>query len=257
MGPWVALVVAAAAACLVAGAVVLLRRHQSTEPRHDETPDVIEYITMMIGIVYAIVLGLAIAGVWQARVAAEDDVLREAQALHEVGDRAAVYPPEVRDKIRADVDAYVSYVVRVEWTYMGDHGTISDKGTQLLEQVRADVATRPPTTELEAQSYLPILDRITVADDARSARGQYAGATMPGLVWIGLIAGAAITVGMLFALQIRHTPRELALAGCFSALIAFLLFMIWDFDNPFGGSVRVTARPFIDLFPYLDLRKNG
>ncbi|MEE1782854.1 DUF4239 domain-containing protein [Streptomyces sp. SP17BM10] len=257
MGPWVALAVAAAAACLVAGAVVLLRRHQSTEPRHDETPDVIEYITMMIGVVYAIVLGLAIAGVWQARVSAEDDVLREAQALHEVSDRAAVYPVEVRDKIRADVDAYVTYVDQVEWRYMRDHGTISEKGTQLLEQVRADIATRPPTTELEAQSYLPILDRVTAADDARSARGQYAGATMPALVWAGLIAGAAITIGMLFALQIRHTPRELVLAGCFSALIAFLLFMIWDFDDPFGGSVRVTTEPFVDLFPHLNLSGNG
>ncbi|MFJ2581615.1 hypothetical protein [Kitasatospora aureofaciens] len=254
MSEWVALAIAMAAACAVVVAVVVLRhRRVGTEKKADETPDVIEYITMMIGVVYAIVLGLAIAGVWEARGAAQDDVFREAQSLQEVSDRAVVYPVEVRDKVRADVDAYVSYVVDVEWKYMRDHGAISDKGTELLDKVRADVATRAPASELEAQSYQPIMDRIGQADDARNARGQNAGPTMPGVVWFGLVVGAIVTIGMLFALQIRRTPRELILAGCFSALIAFLLFMIWDFDDPFGRSVSVTTQPFTDLFPQLGL----
>ncbi|MER7755559.1 hypothetical protein [Kitasatospora sp. NPDC097643] len=257
MSEWVALGIAMAAVCAVVVVIVLLRhRRVGAEKNSDETPDVIEYMTMMIGVVYAIVLGLAIAGVWEARGAAQDDVLREAQSLHEVSDRAVVYPAEFRDKVRADVDAYVSYVVDVEWTYMREHGEISDKGTELLDKLRADVATRAPASELEAQNYQPIMDRISQADDARNARGQNAGPTMPGVVWFGLIVGGVVTVGMLFALQIRRTPRELVLAGCFSALIAFLLFMIWDFDDPFGRSVSVTTQPFTDLFPSLGLGGN-
>ncbi|MFI5643413.1 hypothetical protein [Kitasatospora sp. NPDC051705] len=254
MSEWVALAIAMAAACAVVVAVVLLRhRRVGAEKNADETPDVIEYITMMIGVVYAIVLGLAIAGVWEARGAAQDDVFQEAQALQEVSDRAQIYPAEFRDKVRADVDAYVSYVVKVEWDYMRENGEISDKGTELLDKLRSDVATRTPASELEAQSYQPVMDRISQADAARNSRGQNAGPTMPGVVWFGLISGAVVTVGMLFALQIRRTPRELVLAGCFSALIAFLLFMIWDFDDPFGRSVSVTTQPFVDLFPSLGL----
>ncbi|MFJ2863425.1 hypothetical protein [Kitasatospora sp. NPDC087314] len=255
MSEWLALTIAMAAACAVVVAVVLLRhRRVGAEKNVGETPDVIEYITMMIGVVYAIVLGLAIAGVWEARGAAQDDVFREAQSIQEVSDRAVVYPADFRDKVRADVDAYVSYVVNVEWDYMREHGEISEKGTELLDKLRSDVATRPPASELESQSYQPIMDRIGQVDDARNSRGQNAGPTMPGVVWFGLITGAVVTVGMLFALQIRRTPRELILAGCFSALIAFLLFMIWDFDDPFGRSVSVTTQPFVDLFPSLGLK---
>lgn len=90
-----------------------------------------------------------------------------------------------------------------------------------------------------------------MADDARGARGQNAGETMPGVVWFGLIIGALVTVGLIFTLQIRRTGRELLLAGLFSVLIAFLLFLIWDFDAPFGRGISATAAPFTDLFPQL------
>ncbi|MFJ8622528.1 hypothetical protein ACIRD3_06735 [Kitasatospora sp. NPDC093550] len=255
MSEWVALIIAMAAACVVVVAVVLLRhRRASAVENVDETPDVIEYITMMIGVVYAIVLGLAIAGVWEARGAAQDDLFREAQSLREVSDRAVVYPAEFRDQVRADVDAYVTYVVNTEWSYMQDNGELTEKGGQLLQKLQTDVATRPPASDLESQAYQPMLDRIDQASDARNSRGQNAGPTMPDVVWFGLIGGAVVTVGMLFALQIRNTRRELVLALCFSALIAFLLFMIWDFDNPFARSVSVTTQPFEDLFPSLDLK---
>ncbi|MEU1285477.1 hypothetical protein [Kitasatospora sp. NPDC005856] len=253
MSEWVALIIAMASACAVVVAVVVLRQRRPIEESTDETPDVIEYITMMIGVVYAIVLGLAIAGVWEARGAAQDDLFREAQSLREVSDRAVIYPVEFRDQVRADVDAYVAYVVNTEWDYMKENGAITEQGDQLLQKLQNDVATRAPASDLESQSYQPIMDRISQASEARNSRGQNAGPTMPGVVWLGLIGGAVVTVGMLFALQIRRTPRELTLALCFSVLIAFLLFMIWDFDNPFSRSVSVTTQPFEDLFPSLNL----
>lgn len=72
---------------------------------------------------------------------------------------------------------------------------------------------------------------------------------MPGVVWFGLIVGALVTIGMIFALQIRRTKRELVLAGLFSSLIAFLLFLIWDLDAPYSRGVAATAEPFLMLFP--------
>ena len=82
----------------IAMAVGLCRRPDHRRPqqprdrrgrRSVRDPDVIEYMTMMIGVVYAIVLGLAIAGVWEGRSAAQESVRLEAQALHEVSERAA------------------------------------------------------------------------------------------------------------------------------------------------------------------------
>ncbi|MEV8588786.1 hypothetical protein AB0424_17825 [Streptomyces sp. NPDC051180] len=252
MSEWLVLTLAMAAACAVVLTIVVINNRRITEDDDpSETPDVIEYMTMMIGVIYAIVLGLAIAGVWEARGAAQETVRQEAQAMHEISARAEVYPQAVRSGIRADVDAYVSYVVHDEWTYMSEHGELSEEGTALLERVRRSVTDYQPANDFEGQAYQPLVDQVAAADDARGARGQNAGATMPGVVWFGLIIGALVTVGLIFTLQIRRTGRELLLAGLFSVLIAFLLFLIWDFDAPFGRGISATAAPFTDLFPHL------
>ncbi|MEU6282828.1 hypothetical protein [Streptomyces sp. NPDC047028] len=251
MSDWLVLVLAMLGACAVVVVITLVRHRTAAEDDDpSETPDVIEYMTMWIGVVYAIVLGLAIAGVWEARNAAQDHVQAEAQALHEISERVRVYPPAVRDHIRDDVDAYVSYVVTTEWKSMTDHERVTGHGTELLARVRADVTDYQPKNDFEAQAYQPVLDQMAAADQARNARADSTGATMPSVVWWGLITGALITVGMVFALQIRRTRRELILAGVFSATIAFMLFLIWDFDAPFSRGIATTAEPFLTLFPH-------
>ncbi|MFF9349143.1 DUF4239 domain-containing protein [Streptomyces sp. NPDC014734] len=250
MSEWLVLALAmVAVTAVVLTIAVLNNRRVGVDDDPSQTPDVIEYMTMMIGVVYAIVLGLAIAGVWEGRSSAQEYVRQEAQALHEVSARSSVYPAEVRTRIRTDVNAYVSHVVHQEWRTMAEHGSLDAEGTRLLARVRADVTDYRPNDDHEREAYQPLVDQVAAVDDARSARGQSAGATMPGVVWFGLIIGALVTVGLIFTLQIRRTFRELLLAGLFSVLIAFLLFLIWDFDTPFGRGISATAAPFLDLFP--------
>ncbi|MFJ9815186.1 hypothetical protein ACIRU3_07915 [Streptomyces sp. NPDC101151] len=250
MSDWLVLVLAMLGACAVVVVITVVRHKRAPENEDpSETPDVIEYMTMWIGVVYAIVLGLAIAGVWEARSAAEDHVQAEAQALHEISERVRVYPPDVRDRIRDDVNAYVGHVVTTEWKAMTDHEHVTSYGADLLARIRHDVTDYRPKNDFEAQAYQPVLDQMAAADQARNARADSTGATMPHVVWFGLLAGAFITIGMVFALQIQRTRRELILAGLFSATIAFMLFLIWDFDAPYSRGIAANAGPFLNLFP--------
>ncbi|MCK1798124.1 DUF4239 domain-containing protein [Streptomyces sp. XM4193] len=251
MSEWLVLALAMAASCAVVLSVALLRQRRLGDAEEDtsQTPDVIEYITMMIGVVYAIVLGLAIAGVWEERNAAEDLVVREAQALHEVGARSEVYPAQVREDIRRDVDRYVEHVVGTEWSRMVEDGELTERGDELIAAVRSHVSGFEPRTTLQSHAYQGMVDQITAAEQARIGRGQSIEPTLPAVVWFGLVVGAVATVGMVFALQIRRSARELVLAGLFSALIAFLLFLIWVFDEPYARGLADPAEAFHTLFP--------
>ncbi|MEU7565456.1 bestrophin-like domain [Streptomyces fradiae] len=252
MSQWLALTLAMAAACAVVLAIVVINhRRVGEDDDPTQTPDVMEYMTMMIGVVYAIVLGLAIAGVWEGRGAAQESVRLEAQALHEVVARSEVWPADVRERIGADVDAYVRHVVGPEWRAMAERGEVTARGDELLGQVRRTVSAYRPADAHQAGAYQPLVDQVAAADDARSLRADSAGATMPGVVWFGLVTGALVAVGLIFALQIRRTFRELLLAGLYSALIAFLLFLIWSIDAPFGRGVSATTEPFLHHFPHL------
>ncbi|MFF4602080.1 DUF4239 domain-containing protein [Streptomyces sp. NPDC001339] len=252
MSQWLVLGIAMAAVCGVVLIITVLKERRIGEDDDPtETPDVIEYLTMMVGVVYAIVLGLAIAGVWEARGAAQDTVRTEAQALHEVSVRARAYPAPVRDRIRSDVAAYVSYVVHEEWPVMAEEEQLTQRGADLLAKVRADVTDYHPANDFEGQSYQPLVDQVAAIDAARSARSDAAGSTLPGVVWFGLVIGGAISIGVMFTLQIRRSGRELLMAGLFSALIAFLLFLVWDFDSPFGQGIAAGAEPLLELFPHV------
>ena len=134
---------------------------------------------------------------------------------------------------------------------MTDDGHLTARGDELFDRIRQDVTDYQPRTDFEAQAYQPLLDQVAAAAEARSARADSMGATMPGVVWFGLLSGAIVTIGMVFALQIRRTMRELVLAGLFSALIAFLLFLIWDFDAPYTRGITASASPFLNLFPHI------
>jgi hypothetical protein len=247
---WLALVIITLATSGVVLLIAVLRQRRAGEDDDpSETPDVIEYMTMMLGVIYAVVLGLAIAGVWEGRSAAEELVQREAQALYEVSQRAEVLPDAVRDDIRADIDAYVAHAVDEEWSHMLAHGELTGRGGALLEQIRTTVTGREPRTVREVESYQGMIDQVAAAEEARAAREQSAEPTMPTVVWIGLFTGAVVVVGMVFALQITRSPREMVLAGLFSALIAFLLYLVWYFDSPYARSLDDATEAFTALFP--------
>ncbi|AXK36295.1 DUF4239 domain-containing protein [Streptomyces armeniacus] len=250
MPQWLILVLCTLVACgAVVGVVFLRQQRVGDDDDPSETPDVIEYMTMMIGVVYAIVLGLAIAGVWEARNAAEETVQREAQALHEVSARVEVYPAEARERIRTDVADYVRHTVREEWPHMSEHGELTDEGGRLLDRVRRDAMAVRPEDPRAVQSYQGVVDQVAAADAAREQRAAQAAPTMPTVVWFGLIGGGALSVGMVFALQIQRSRREVMLAGLFSALVVFLIFLVWHFDQPFARGLDEPTGVFTALFP--------
>lgn len=250
MPQWLILTLCTLAACGAVVSVVFLRqRRAGDDDDPSETPDVIEYMTMMIGVVYAIVLGLAIAGVWEARNAAEETVHREAQALHEVTTRVQVYPEGPRERIRTDVADYVRHTVREEWPHMAEEGELTDDGDRLLDRLRRDALAVQPEGSRAVQSYQGVADQVAAVDAARTERGAQAEPTMPPVVWFGLIGGGALSVGMVFALQIQRSRREVMLAGLFSAMVVFLIFLVWQFDSPYARGLDEPTEAFTALFP--------
>ncbi|MBB0232126.1 DUF4239 domain-containing protein [Streptomyces calidiresistens] len=253
MSPWLVLSLAVVATC---GLVLSVgwwrgRRYGAEGEEEVGTPAVIDYMIMMIGVVYAIVLGLAIAGVWEERSAAEDWVRQEAQALHEVGVRAEALPAAVRDRVREDVDAYVRHTLEVEWPHMVEEEELTERGDILLERLREGIRDHRPEDPVALQERAAMTDHLAAVSEARTARAQSAESTMPAVVWVGLLVGGLVVVGLIFVFRVRRSAREVVLSALFSALIGFLLYLIWHFDSPFARGLTDSTEAFELLFPHL------
>lgn len=72
---------------LLAGVIVLVKhRFWPLGPDEEPREDVAEYISMMVGVLYALVLGLALVSVWDTHSSAEDHTAAEASAAQQATD---------------------------------------------------------------------------------------------------------------------------------------------------------------------------
>ena len=110
---------------IVLGAALLgmssiMLKHRLFPPAEDaEAGDGVgEYIAMMVGVLYALVLGIVLVSVWEGRDNAENSVQTEASSLNQVYILAQDIPAPAGPRIQQDVKSYATLVVNQEWSEM-------------------------------------------------------------------------------------------------------------------------------------------
>ena len=118
---------------LLAAAIVLLKhRFWPMGPDDEPREDVAEYISMMVGVLYALVLGLALVSVWDTHSGAEDHAATEASAAHQIHLLAAGLPADQADRMRGEIETYIRHVTDTEWPAMADRAPLGPDGWRLL-----------------------------------------------------------------------------------------------------------------------------
>nr|WP_202447854.1 DUF4239 domain-containing protein [Streptomyces sp. SID5468] len=231
-------------------AVCVLVKHRFFPPGPDEEPreDVAEYISMMIGVVYALVLGLALVSVWDTRSSAENHVQSEAGALHQVYLLADALPPSAETQVRQTATAYAHQVTGAEWTRMTHREPLGDTGWHLLDRMR-DTYEKTGVTGPAQNAGQEALAQMSVLDDARRGRESDAQSSLSPVLWAGLFIGGGLTVGFMFIFGVQRRATHLVMVMGLSGFIVFLVLLIHQLDMPFGGVLGVDAEPFTRYFP--------
>jgi hypothetical protein len=242
-------------ALVVGGALVaaffVLVKHRFFPPDPDEEPreDVAEYISMMIGVIYALVLGLALVAVWGTYSSAQTDVQNESSALHQVYLLADSLPPAAEQEVRQTADAYAHYVRTVEWRRMAHHQPLGPEGWTMLNKLRDVYQSTEPAKASEQNAAQEALSQISSLDESRMARESDGESTMSPVLWAGLYIGGALTVGFMFMFGVRRTATHLIMVMGLSGFIVFLILVIYQLDAPFSGMLSVGAGDFARYFP--------
>ena len=219
------------------GGLVLVQRLVPIERRLAHN-DVAGFIYAVLGVAYAVLLGLMVVAVWQDWQAAQEAATQEANELSAVFWLAHGLPQPEGRHIQELARDYARVEVHEEWPLMR-HGKSSPKAYELLDEMRASVEALHPTSDAQTVLFDNLLQRLHELGDARGARLLQAEEGLPAILWAVLLMGGVIEVGFTYLFGLQSTTVHVLMVAALALVIGLVLFTVAALDFPFRGDIRI------------------
>jgi hypothetical protein len=225
------------AMALAVGGLILVQVLVPTEVRRQQN-DVAGFIYAVLGVTYAVLLGLMVVAVWEEWNAASVTADDEASSLAEVFWLADRMPETEGRHIQELARSYASVVVNEEWSLM-EREKSSSRAWDLLDDIRTSLQNFDPSTPEEQVVYEQSLERMRDLADARRDRLLEAEQGLPGILWVVLITGGVIVVGFTYLFGLDSTLIHLLMVASLALVIALVLFTVAALNFPFKGDITI------------------
>jgi hypothetical protein len=229
----------------------IMIKHKLFPPEPDTEPGegVGEYIAMMVGVLYALVLGIVLVAVWEGRDDAEGHVQAEASSLNQIYILAQDIPAPSGPKIQQDVKSYATLVVNKEWSEMAAHQPLSQAGWTSLDKITNAIEAYQPVSAVQQNVSAEALSQLSTVYDARRGRAGDSTDGLSPVLWIGLILGGVLTVSFVFCFGVQRNGNHLAMVMGLTGLIGFLVLLVFELNHPFSGSMGIDSGVYTQFFP--------
>jgi Protein of unknown function (DUF4239) len=236
------LLIVALAILMAVGGLVLVQRLYSIDQRKQHN-DVAGFIYAVLGVAYAVLLGLMLIAVWEKWEAAETITTDEADELAGIFWFAHALPQPEGRHIQELVRSYDQVVVEQEWPLMAQ-GSSSPKAADTLDELRATILGLKPTTDAKQMGYdqmryEEMLVQLHELGNARRERLLAAGQGLPPILWVVLLLGGVITVSFTYLFGLNNTLVHLLMVAALALIISMSLFTVAALDYPFNGDIRI------------------
>jgi hypothetical protein len=225
----------------VAG-LVLVQRMVPIEVRKQHN-DVAGFIYAVLGIAYAVLLGLVVVAAWEQFQTARNTTEREASELAEVFWLGHRLPEAEGHRLQELARSYARVVVDEEWPLIARGGS-SPRAWELMDEIRLTIQNMNPDTEAEQVLYEQGLERVYDLADARRDRLLDAREGIPPILWVVLVVGAIVTVGFTYLFGLDDTTTHMLMVALLALVIGLILFTIGSLEYPFSGNVRLGPDAF-------------
>jgi hypothetical protein len=230
-------------AMLVAvGGLMLVQRLMPTRPRLRHN-DVAGFIFAVLGVAYAVLLGLVVVAVWEEWNAAIEAVDQEAGEVAEVYWLAHKLPEPEGPHLQELARSYARTVLKEEWPLM-ERGKVSPKAWAILDEIRYSIQRMEPATETQQVLYEQGLQQVHDLADARGERLLDAEQGLPAILWVVLFVGAVDVVGFTYLFGLQSTTVHMVMVASLTLVIALVIFTVGALDYPFKGDIRIDPDAF-------------
>jgi hypothetical protein len=236
------LLIVAVATVVAVGGLVLVQRLYSTERRKQHN-DVAGFIYAVLGVSYAVLLGLMLIAVWEQWNAAQDVASDEANELAGIFWFAHALPQPEGRHIQELARSYAEVVVEEEWPLM-EQGRSSPKAWDTLDELRGAILGLDPPTGAQLVRYNQVLEQLHALGDARRERLLAASEGLATILWVVLIGGGVITIAFTYLFGLDNTVVHTLMVAALAMILSLSLFTVAALDYPFKGDVRIHPAAF-------------
>lgn len=238
----IALVIVGGSIALMLLATWFVRRH-FPEDTHLSNNQVAGFIFSAVAVIYGVLLAFTVVVVWQTFDDARTIVQNEANAVTDLYRYSWELPQPYGESLRIAVKEYTTQVIDDEWATMAK-GAASPRVEDALDAIwtiHRDIhlanVTLPQTGSL--------FDGITRIGDLRGLRLDESNTELPPLMWVLLWGGGAITLAFTLFFRAPNERAHLIMIAMMTGIVAFVLFLIMELDQPFLGEISVSTQPFV------------
>jgi uncharacterized membrane protein YraQ (UPF0718 family) len=222
---------------LAAGGLILVQRLVPIAVRRQHN-DVAGFIYAVLGVVYAVLLGLMVVEVWEEWNTALRTVDDEASALAEIFWLADRMPESEGHHIQDLARSYARVVVNEEWPLM-ERERSSPRAWDLLDEIRASLQGFDPSTPAQQVLYEQGFERMRDLADARRDRLLEAKLGLPAILWVVLIIGGIVVVSFTYLFGLDSTLVHVFMVAALALIIALVLFTVAALNLPFKGDITI------------------
>lgn len=216
------------------GGPPLVRRYVTLE-KLTPNNEVAGFKFATVGVLYAVFLAFVIILVWQKYSDADSTVTKEAGAAATIYHLSYGIPGPGGAALRTSLSNYLKLAISDEWPAM-ERGHASKPALEsLYTALLADATGQQRDSALTSELFYQ-LDLLT---QMRRARLLAAEGFVPGIVWIVLFGGAALTIAFALFFGTQNLRAQSIMMGLLSALIFAELLIVVATDHPFTGTVKV------------------
>jgi hypothetical protein len=218
-------------------------RHFVSAAFRQQHNDVAAAIFSIIGVTYAVLLAFVAMLAWEGFNKAKAASYSEAALVLDVVQMADGLAEPARGKLLDDMNRYTRAVIAVEWPAQAE-GHVVRAGDRYLDELQGLAIGLKPSSQADANFHALLLQSLMRLRDARQERLLAAETTIPGIVWIVVIVGGAITIAFSSFLGAPSVRMHLSMCCLLAVSGVLVLVLIIALSNPFRGDFRISTAPF-------------
>jgi hypothetical protein len=192
---------------------------------------------------------------WNNYTTTEALVAQEASLVGDMFRSLEGYPQPARDHLRRLLYDYATTVIETEWPAL-QQGEVDKRALLAVDALFDEWRSFTPGNEGERATQVEALSRLNHFLNVRHNRIQTGISGIMPVLWLVVVIGAVINVGLTYFLWIENQRLHQVLIVALGVTFGLVVYLIAAMDHPLWGEVSVQPDPFRAVQASMDRRLN-